>query len=829
MSRVWDSIADWFHKQTPPPSLSELSDMEEEFEDPGRYRGESRDSGLDPSLRTSVLRDREIDARENPVDLTDNLNAIESEGEGSDFDDDVIDTGNLDESLRGAVGGDNLLDHRSTAAATLFPVTGGLDSTHGEEDMGPGARPRTKPVPVPPRPSPQSSDEHNLEEYRERISRNDVAVQYALLDSALEERRRLQDLEATPPRDDPEWPIHAAPGETSRRGTEAEVTRSGSQAHGRQDGYTREEVKRPRVADATYDLGADGSTRRREGRRAQREVRLGRQPLAESSRATLEEDLENLLLEVRDRYRTPSPRPSRVRPGLFKPSRAGTSREDNYVPRTAGQGMSKYDLLPQTTSHHRSRMEERWGGSQADRVRDPSRRSPDRPSNSEPGRTRETSGRTRRGEETGRKPRLQINPVHRDTPRPKMSRSPPVSPDAYDSSGSRYTSPWPEDDEETLYSKNVTFADSYPQSTSRDTTVLNSTNATYGSEEGPMADCPSEDPWQRDDMRDSPGSSMRGGRQRGPKTRPYHSYAGRGRSPARSPQPTGRRWSSCCDAPKQRDAGKFDGKNATGIPEYFLQFETIAEYNHWSYDVMGIQLVMSLVGDAREVLSNIPRHLLHDYESVKKAIYDKYAPPGREAKFNVDLWNRSCQENETASQYATALKKLSKEAFPTGMAEEILVGFYIGGLRSAALKRAVRLSHPQTLQEAANTAMLYEAYDEKATSPMPVKKPKVIGVVQEANTTDIFKDGILQLGEMMKNQNADLAKTVAEAVTSRPSASRPTGRYACWQCQSPDHHKGDCPELTPEERQAFRKDRAERAARRAARDPQASATAPALN
>ena len=177
MSHVWDSITDWFHRQPAPPSFSGSSDMEEDHEGPGRYTGESRDSGMESAVKnTGPSNDNDNDSGTGPVGSTDNQrdNTVDPEGEASDFDDDVIQEGNLELSRGMAVGDDSMFNPKPPTATTLFPITtpGRLDSTHDEEEMqlGHGARPRTKPIPAPPRSSPRDSqddEDPTLRDYRE--------------------------------------------------------------------------------------------------------------------------------------------------------------------------------------------------------------------------------------------------------------------------------------------------------------------------------------------------------------------------------------------------------------------------------------------------------------------------------------------------------------------------------------------------------------------------------------------------------------------------------------------------------------------------------------
>ena len=206
---------------------------------------------------------------------------------------------------------------------------------------------------------------------------------------------------------------------------------------------------------------------------------------------------------------------------------------------------------------------------------------------------------------------------------------------------------------------------------------------------------------------------------------------------------------------KLKDPHTYDG---TGDwKEYLRYFEQISEWNQWSIHDMASQLSMSVSGEARSVVSELPIHQTHDYHALVRALTKCFDPPGREEVYKAEFRQRVKRDNETIAEFGFSLRRLAKKAFPKhtefGRDEWILDQFKAGLGRN--MREHVHFHHPRDLDEAITLAVDYQ---------------------------------------VVRGSTVSLMKPVAAS----PAQNRPTGRYQysdrrCWQCGETGHIKPHCP------------------------------------
>ena len=204
-----------------------------------------------------------------------------------------------------------------------------------------------------------------------------------------------------------------------------------------------------------------------------------------------------------------------------------------------------------------------------------------------------------------------------------------------------------------------------------------------------------------------------------------------------SPELSPRRYSGQRHAPlRVKEPGKYNGKS--DVKDFLSQFEILSRYNGWEEDEMGHELACVLDGEAREILRIVPHREQCNYAALKRALYQRYAPPGRASRFAVELWQRTMKTQENAVEFGNALKRLARQAYPrSGLDDEVLIGCFVRGLRDRDTKRHVQLAKPQNLDEAISLATECEVFDE-TTGPGTItesrgRKPKgeFIGKVKD--------------------------------------------------------------------------------------------------
>ena len=107
---------------------------------------------------------------------------------------------------------------------------------------------------------------------------------------------------------------------------------------------------------------------------------------------------------------------------------------------------------------------------------------------------------------------------------------------------------------------------------------------------------------------------------------------------------------------------------------------SVSAWNQWGYHECGLQLAISLVDEAREVLSSLPRHLQNDYNSLVEALTSRYSPAGKESQFAFELMNRTCGPEENVAVFGQALRRLASKAYGESVNDRILLNLLVKGL-----------------------------------------------------------------------------------------------------------------------------------------------------
>ena len=85
---------------------------------------------------------------------------------------------------------------------------------------------------------------------------------------------------------------------------------------------------------------------------------------------------------------------------------------------------------------------------------------------------------------------------------------------------------------------------------------------------------------------------------------------------------------------------------------------------------MGHELACALDGEAGEILKIIASEDMCNYAALKRALYQRYAPPGQTSHYAVELWQRKMRNQEHAAEFGNALTKLARQAYPRHWLEE---------------------------------------------------------------------------------------------------------------------------------------------------------------
>ena len=157
----------------------------------------------------------------------------------------------------------------------------------------------------------------------------------------------------------------------------------------------------------------------------------------------------------------------------------------------------------------------------------------------------------------------------------------------------------------------------------------------------------------------------------------------------------------------------FDGSPmGTEWSEYIIHFEQIAQWNNWSDLQRAQALTIKLRGEAQKLLSSLTYAQFMDYNTLKRALSQRFNPEEREIAYRCEFKNRKRMKNEQPSDYGYILQRLGRKAYPNmpySALEVHILDQFIMGLGCLELQKHVQFHHPKTLEQAINLATEYKA------------------------------------------------------------------------------------------------------------------------
>ncbi len=163
---------------------------------------------------------------------------------------------------------------------------------------------------------------------------------------------------------------------------------------------------------------------------------------------------------------------------------------------------------------------------------------------------------------------------------------------------------------------------------------------------------------------------------------------------------------------KEKEPAKYDGR--TDLTDYLCHFGKIATRNGWAYTDCGLELATSLIGDARSVLSDLPKAKEDDYLTLVETLMQRFDPEGRESKYSSEFLERCCGPKEDLNEYGHQLRRLARKAYPGLIVpDKIMIDVFIKGLPEEDMIKHVSLAQPQTLEEAIQIAIRCDTFKKR--------------------------------------------------------------------------------------------------------------------
>ncbi|KAJ8954294.1 hypothetical protein NQ318_005877 [Aromia moschata] len=173
----------------------------------------------------------------------------------------------------------------------------------------------------------------------------------------------------------------------------------------------------------------------------------------------------------------------------------------------------------------------------------------------------------------------------------------------------------------------------------------------------------------------------------------------------------------------------YDGQSSWSM--YRRQFEAAAKANGWTPQEMATSLVISLRGQALEILHSIPEEQQNDYDRIVGALEIRYGHKYLRQVYQSQIKSRQQRSNESLQEYEADIERLIHLAYPQApkeFLEQIGIQTFIDGLVDTEMQQALRLGRHTTISDALVAALEFKAAKEASRSyksrSFPNPRPK---------------------------------------------------------------------------------------------------------
>ena len=247
---------------------------------------------------------------------------------------------------------------------------------------------------------------------------------------------------------------------------------------------------------------------------------------------------------------------------------------------------------------------------------------------------------------------------------------------------------------------------------------------------------------------------------------------------------------------KERVPDVFTGTKGS-LKDWLRHFETCARWNGWDYAERGVNLAMSLRGNAQQVLGELSVHELEDFDAIKAALERRFDPAEKENLHRVEFRSRFKKKGESVTEYGFALNRIASDAYPRmppEARETIVIDQFVSGLPSKDLRRHVQFHHPSSIHEAIALASEFESFEERFDGRKPENTEKGNDTsVRSISKKDSVHEELLKVFQSLSKQVAESLDKVTKAVGQISGNKSRNGSVVCFRCNEKGHYSRQCP------------------------------------
>ena len=213
----------------------------------------------------------------------------------------------------------------------------------------------------------------------------------------------------------------------------------------------------------------------------------------------------------------------------------------------------------------------------------------------------------------------------------------------------------------------------------------------------------------------------------------------------------------------------FDG--SVQWSDYLIHFETCAEVNQWIDSEKAKFLIVSLRGNAQQVIGDLHIEDRSDYSRLVEAIGRRFSPARQTELYRVELRNRKHKRNETLPELGQAIKRLVRLAYPQAgyeLVNSLGRDYFLDALGDSDLRLQVYQARPSNIDEAVCVAVEFEAFKKAELQRASFRKSArvVSSNINSRNESD-----------SLDNKLDKLTKTVSDFTSHQRTANREQSKF----------------------------------------------------